>query len=219
MARASARDPSTDGSIGFLIYAQERMLRELVASVLAIRAGVHVAAQTGRVADVARACEDHAPDVLLVVASRPEDAAFEAAREFTERSDGGRVIVVGDPEQPFDVPDWLAGRIIAVIDRSEPLQRVFAVIDGLMPEARDGREHGLRGRLGGRALSQRESEVFALIGEGLTNAQIARRLALSDHTVRTHRKRIAAKLGTAGSELTRWAIVSRETRRSTVDDA
>ena len=202
-----------DVSLGFLIYGQERLLRELLASVLAIRAGVHVVAHAGRVTDGTRACVEHAPDVLLLVPSRIDDGALAVARDFTTQVGHGRVIVLVDPERPFDPPDWLADRLIAVIDRSEPLQRLFTVIDGLMPEAQDGRDHGLRGRLGGRALSQRESEVFALIGEGLTNAQIAKRLALSDHTVRTHRKRIAAKLGTEGGGLTRWAIVSRQTGR------
>ncbi|MFI5776765.1 response regulator [Nocardia sp. NPDC051570] len=43
-------------------------------------------------------------------------------------------------------------------------------------------------------LTPRETEVLRLIGNGLTNAQIAQRLVLSESTVKTHAKRIMSKL-------------------------
>jgi DNA-binding NarL/FixJ family response regulator len=44
-------------------------------------------------------------------------------------------------------------------------------------------------------LSERENEIIVLISEGLTNAQIAEQLFLSNHTINTHRKNIMSKLG------------------------
>lgn len=44
-------------------------------------------------------------------------------------------------------------------------------------------------------LSERETEIIVLISEGMTNAQIAEQLFLSNHTINTHRKNIMAKLG------------------------
>ncbi|MCO4815281.1 MAG: response regulator transcription factor [Flavobacteriales bacterium] len=44
-------------------------------------------------------------------------------------------------------------------------------------------------------ISKREQEIIVLIAEGLTNAQIAEKLFLSNHTVNTHRKNILGKLG------------------------
>jgi DNA-binding NarL/FixJ family response regulator len=43
-------------------------------------------------------------------------------------------------------------------------------------------------------LTARETEVLRLVGNGLTNAQIAQRLVLSEATVKTHVKRVMAKL-------------------------
>ncbi|MER5745056.1 response regulator transcription factor [Streptomyces sp. NPDC002225] len=45
------------------------------------------------------------------------------------------------------------------------------------------------------ALSPREKDVLALIGEGLTNGQIGKRLYLSEKTVKNHISRLLAKLG------------------------
>ncbi|MFD7655747.1 response regulator [Actinosynnema sp. NPDC059797] len=45
------------------------------------------------------------------------------------------------------------------------------------------------------ALTARETEVLRLVGNGLTNGQIAQRLVLSEATVKTHVKRAMGKLG------------------------
>lgn len=56
-------------------------------------------------------------------------------------------------------------------------------------------------------LSDRELEVFTLIGEGHTSGAIANQLHLSVHTIDTHCERIKVKLNLRnGAELTRHAI-------------
>ena len=44
-------------------------------------------------------------------------------------------------------------------------------------------------------LTQREAEILGLIAAGLTNPEIAARLFLSNHTIKTHISRIFAKTG------------------------
>jgi predicted ATPase/DNA-binding CsgD family transcriptional regulator len=56
-------------------------------------------------------------------------------------------------------------------------------------------------------LTEREVQVLRLLAQGLTNAQIAERLVVSPHTVRSHVKAIYSKLGvTSRSAATRFAL-------------
>ncbi|MGW0736218.1 response regulator [Streptomyces sp. NPDC002851] len=66
-------------------------------------------------------------------------------------------------------------------------------------------------------LSNREREVFALVGQGLTNQEIAERLSLSPLTAKTYVSRIMAKLGARDRvQLTISAIESGLTRTKAV---
>lgn len=54
------------------------------------------------------------------------------------------------------------------------------------------------GRLAGKGLTRREREVLRFAARGLANEEIAARLYLSPDTVRTHMRRVIAKLGARG---------------------
>jgi DNA-binding NarL/FixJ family response regulator len=82
----------------------------------------------------------------------------------------------------------------------------------LMSRAVNGKPAKLESRMG--VLSNRELEVFELIGHGNTTSEIARKLKLSVKTIETHRLRIREKLHLADSaklvrEATQWVLENR----------
>ena len=129
------------------------------------------------------------------------------ARTFVEANPDGRVIVVSGNASDFVCPAWLTPALQAVISKNETFQSLRQELDDLVGEVR--LPSPARLRTATAELSPREAEIFALMGDGLTTRQIAERLHLSEHTVHTHRKRLALKLGTQGDELTRLAITQR----------
>ena len=79
----------------------------------------------------------------------------------------------------------------------------------LAPDAATARPAGPGGEL-----SEREVEVLGLIGDGLTNAEIAERIIVSVRTVETHRAHIHQKLGVR----TRAELVRMAREAGVVDD-
>ena len=66
-----------------------------------------------------------------------------------------------------------------------------------------------------RILTGREREVVALIAEGLTNKEIARKLSISPATVKVHVERLIGKLGVA--DRTQAAVLAVKMRSGVVD--
>ena len=86
--------------------------------------------------------------------------------------------------------------------KTEPPQQTLAAIRQLMagrlvfPQAaRRWLEDGRYPRTAGPELTPREREVWALIAEGRSNREVARRLGLSDNTIKFHVQHLFAKLG------------------------
>ncbi len=66
-----------------------------------------------------------------------------------------------------------------------------------------------KGEGGDSALTRRETEIAALVAEGLTNRQIAERLVIAKRTVDSHLEHILAKLGFASrAQIAAWFVQS-----------
>ena len=101
----------------------------------------------------------------------------------------------GLPDTEFRA-EQAAGRAMSLEQAVEYAQNL-ALKPGIAPAARETPD-GLTGR---------EREVAALIGQGMTNGEIAVELVLSKRTVETHVSRILSKLGlTSRGQVMRWAI-------------
>jgi DNA-binding CsgD family transcriptional regulator len=109
------------------------------------------------------------------------------SRTVRDLWNGRAMCVTLRPISPWDGAPQ--GAVLAIFRPVWPEQPGF---DGICPSAQVIRTVDL-GPLS--QLSKRELEVLALIGEGLTNAQIAARLHRTAKTIEAHRTSLAAKLG------------------------
>jgi DNA-binding NarL/FixJ family response regulator len=150
------------------------------------------------------------PDVMLMDVRMPVLDGLSATRQITALAGAPRVLVL----TTFDLDDyvyqalrWGASGFLLKDASAEELAaavRIVASGDALLSPgvtrrliaefARMGAPRGpTRATLDG--LTERETEVLALVARGLSNAEIAGRLILAEQTVKTHVSRILMKLG------------------------
>ena len=165
---------------------------------------------------IARA-EELRPDVVLMDVRMPGVDGIEALRKLRDLGNPARVLVVTSfTEKRTVVPALRAGAAGYVYKDVDPealasaIRSVHAGQVVLQPEVAEallsqGEEGGGQGR--GGSLTDREREVLALIADGRSNREIARRLVLSEKTVKTHVSNILMKLDLADrTQAALWAV-------------
>ena len=150
------------------------------------------------------------PDVILMDVRMPVLDGLQATREITALPDPPKILVL----TTFDLDDYVyealrsgaSGFLLKDASAAELAHAVRLVAAGdallapgvtrrLIAEfARMGAPRGPTGRqLDG--LTERESEVLALVARGMSNGEIAGHLVVAEQTVKTHVSRILMKLG------------------------
>ncbi|MCQ1579442.1 response regulator [Streptomyces parvus] len=150
------------------------------------------------------------PDVALLDIRMPRLGGIDAAREIVAASNGAtRALMLttfGLDEYVYDaLTAGASGFLLKDATFPELLHAVRVVAGGhalLAPEitgrliAEFARQRvSAPPRRSIEGLTAREAEVLVLIARGLSNADIADRLTITDHTVKTHINRLFAKMG------------------------
>ncbi len=168
--------------------------------------GVEVVADEADGAAGVEAAVAHRPDVVLMDLQMPGVGGLEATRELTQRLPDAKVLVltmVDDDQALFAAMQAGAlGYLLKGAGQEEIGRTLEAVAAGqgvwsadLAPRMRAFFNGVTLSATPFPGLSEREREVLGLIAEGAGNADIARRLFLSDKTVRNYVSSILAKLG------------------------
>lgn len=198
-----------------LIADDEPMVRAGVRAVLATDPGIEVVAEAGDGHAAVELALRHRPDVAVLDIRMPGMDGIRAAAEIRRAAPATGVVVLttfGEDEYILRaLGGGAAGFLIKSGEPEELIVGVRAVAEGaayLSPKvaarvvahlASTGagdlaaRRGTARERVG--ALTPRERDVLALIGTGLSNGQIARRLHIVEGTVKAHVSSILARLG------------------------
>lgn len=176
-----------------------------------------VCAVAATCAEALALARQHAPDLAIVDLAVDAGTGLGLLRRF--QTDHSRLRVLAcclHDERLFAERALRAGArgIVGRTTDAEQLrlavQRVLAgrlyLGEGIAEQMLERLAGGEKGS-GLHRLTNRELEVFGLLGQGLTNAAIAEHLHLSVKTVECHRDKIKRKLGLAGApELIRYAL-------------
>ncbi|MET9138522.1 response regulator transcription factor [Streptomyces parvulus] len=148
------------------------------------------------------------PDVAVLDVRLPDGDGVTVCRELRSSMPDLACLMLtsfDDEEALLDsIMAGAAGYVLKQIEGSDLVSAVRTVARGqslldpsattkLMARLRGGQEPEEPDALPG--LTQRERDILALIGEGLTNRQIGGRLYLAEKTVKNHISRLLAKLG------------------------
>jgi DNA-binding NarL/FixJ family response regulator len=200
-------------SIKVLLVDDEQMIRAGLRLILEAEDDIHVVGEAGDGREGVALTRRLDPDVVLMDVQMPVMNGIEATREIVAlgRDGSSRVLIL----TTFDLDEYVyeglrAGASGFLLKRTPPADlvagiRVVAEGDGMIsPSVTHRLIQTFRERPQTAAahadpavlddLTEREREVLVLVARGLTNGQIAEHLFLSEGTVKTHVKRIFAKL-------------------------
>lgn len=205
-----------------LVVDDHPMSRRGLISLLDSERGFRVCGEAADPAQARTSLAQCAPDLALIDLSLGRGSGLELVADVARLAPDCRILVVSMHEERIYAERSLRAGADGYIGKSEAADRMLGairtVLAGEIYLSPEWAGHVLqrafrsRGRAAGPGrpedvLSNRELEVFALMGEGLSMRQIAERLERSVKTIESHRERMRQKLGDIDtSTLVRQAV-------------
>lgn len=187
------------GSPSLVLVEQHEALRDGLA-VLLERRGFEVLGCATTAARGEQVIGESEPDLAVVGVDLPDERGTELVRRIAARGRGPKCVIYTGLDDPDLLEAAYRSGARGLVAKPAGLS---VLVDALREVWRGGRyfDPSFARRNGGtggdgreRRISSREAEILALLADGLTGEQIARRLVLSPETVRTHVRNAMEKL-------------------------
>jgi DNA-binding NarL/FixJ family response regulator len=199
--------------IRLLIADDHPLVRDALTNLFAEVEDIDVLAATSNGREAVAAVLEDRPDVALMDLEMPEGGGIDAIRELKAAGSQTRVVVLttfSDRERILGALDAGAlGYLLKDADPDEIIRGVRAAAGGESPLAPRAAHELISERAEAKTdveLSARELEVLGLVAEGLPNKLIARRLEISEKTVKAHLTSVFAQIGvTDRTQAALWA--------------
>jgi two-component system NarL family response regulator len=201
-------------TIGVAIVEKQRMLRELLASVLSRETDIRIVGEAGTGAQAISMTRECPADVLLLNIALPDMNGMEVARLMQHEAQPVKLIALSEHAEWSIVYGMLEAGAMGYVVKSaaadEVVQAIRVVSAGglYLSRAIASQAYALE-RFGPpvSVLGRREQEVLTLLAEGKHSREIAERLDISAATVEVHRRNIMHKLELhTVAQLTKYAI-------------
>jgi DNA-binding NarL/FixJ family response regulator len=191
-----------------LIVDDHPILREGLRGLIDQQGDLKVCAEAGGVESALQLLRELQPDGMIVDISLGKESGLDLIQQARAQHPALAILVLSMHDEMLYAERALRGGASGYVMKQEATQQVIAalrcVLDGRMfvsPAVTDrllstlARPASARPNYSVDRLTNRELEVFRLIGTGVTSAAIANNLHISRKTVETHRTRIKEKLG------------------------
>jgi len=203
-----------------LIVDDHPLMREGLAARIAPHAEMEVCGEAASVREGLAQVKATNPDLVIIDIALADSNGIELIKDVKARFPKIKMLVVSAYDESLYAERALRAGAHGYINKCELQENVVealrAVLDGQrylsqkMTQRLVGQAVGSKDSTHDdpmRRLSDRELEVFQLIGQGKTTGDIARNLHLSVHTIDTHREKLRHKLGVKNSaELMQRAV-------------
>jgi DNA-binding NarL/FixJ family response regulator len=203
-----------------LIVDDHPLVRAGLTALIQAEPDLEVCGETGTFDGALELFRKRAPDLAIVDLSLAEGSGLELVRRLAAYRSGTRVLVCSMHEESLFAQRVLQAGAHGYLSKEEATSHVIEAIRRVLSgkvylswRATERMLHSVTGGPGPpgppalRDLSDRELEVFGLIGRGLSASRIAEQLHLSVKTVEAHRAKIKRKLNlSSAGELTRCAV-------------
>lgn len=189
-----------------LLVDDHPLLRQGIVEQLSREPDLAVCGEAGDAREAMRMAAGLEPDLAVVDIAIPGRDGIELIRDLRAAQPGIRILVLSMfPEALYAERALRAGAGGYVMKSDAPdrlIEAIREVLKGHVSVSDAGKDRILRRigygpaekRVGVDLLSDRELEVFRLVGEGSTTRNIAKRLSVSVSTVESHRAAIKTKL-------------------------
>jgi DNA-binding NarL/FixJ family response regulator len=218
VSRPQADDGSVPPTVRVLLVDDHQMFMAGLAQALQGEPDLLVVGQVTSVVGARDLMASAAPDVVLLDHRLPDGDGVSAIAELRSIRPSARIVVLTASTSDRVLVTAMEAGAAGFIAKTQRLDDVITgvraaaqgesvvsakLLSRLLPRLRRG------GDSGGVELTEREQEILDLLARGLSNADIARELTISVHTVRNHVANLSAKLG-AHSKLEVLSIAVRE---------
>jgi DNA-binding NarL/FixJ family response regulator len=192
-----------------LIVDDHPLTRDALAGLLAQNGFDVVGVAAGGEEAIALAAE-LAPDLVLLDLSMPEMDGLAALPRVREAAPAAEVVVLTASEDEANLLGAIKGGAAGYLLKSEPPERIVSFLRGvaqgeaalsgavarrLLDQVREGGSRTTVPEEVAQAVTARELEILLLLDRHLGTDEIAQRLFISEHTVRSHVKSLLSKLG------------------------
>lgn len=209
----------TDGKFTLLLIDDHPMLRSGLKQLIALDERLQVVAEAGNGIDGLTLAQLHDPDLILLDLNMPGLNGLDTLTQLREIALSGRVVVFSVSDNEEDVISALKrgadGYLLKDMEPEDLLKALHQAAAGqivlseaLTPilvarlrEAQPGQRRDIN------QLTRRERETLQLISDGMTNKAIARKLDISESTVKVHVKYLLKKMNLKSRlEAAVWAL-------------